>query len=92
MQRCPGHIVTPYPSRTARTRPRGEYRTKRVILDVYDALKPAIDTGRSYEALLNPRSAGPGVAHDGPAVMVGARRGPLSDARRSRTEARGPSQ
>jgi hypothetical protein len=32
----------------------GEYRTKRVILEIYDAMAEAIRTGRPYETLLDP--------------------------------------
>jgi len=33
----------------------GEYRTKRLILEVYDALGEAMKTGKPYETRLNPR-------------------------------------
>ena len=36
----------------------GEYRTKRVILEMYDAMRRAIDTGASYQTRLDP-SPGP---------------------------------
>jgi len=32
----------------------GEYRTKRVILEVHDAMQRAIDTGTAYQTILNP--------------------------------------
>ncbi|MFH1923384.1 MAG: hypothetical protein ABIP48_26270, partial [Planctomycetota bacterium] len=32
----------------------GEYRTKRVILEIYDAIATAIDTGQPYQTLLDP--------------------------------------
>ena len=32
----------------------GEYRTKRVILEIYDAMAEAIRTGRPYQTLLDP--------------------------------------
>ena len=32
----------------------GEYRTKRVILEMYDAMQHAIDTGEPYQTRLNP--------------------------------------
>jgi hypothetical protein len=32
----------------------GEYRTKRLILEVFDAIRSAIDTGMAYESPLNP--------------------------------------
>ena len=41
----------------------GEYRTKRVILEVYDALADAIRTGKTYSTRLDPPPADPRVAH-----------------------------
>jgi len=41
----------------------GEYRTKRVILDIYDAMQQAIDTGRPYQTHLDPPPADPRIAH-----------------------------
>jgi len=41
----------------------GDYRTKRVILDVYDAMAEAHRTGRPYETRLDPPPADPRVAH-----------------------------
>ena len=32
----------------------GEYRTKRVILEVYDAMQRAIDTDTAYQTILKP--------------------------------------
>jgi SOS-response transcriptional repressor LexA len=49
----------------------GEYRTKRVILEIYDQMQRAIDTGVPYETVLEPPPADPRVAHD--AVTVPAR-------------------
>ncbi len=40
-----------------------EYRTKRVILDIYDAMQQAIETGQPYQTLLDPPPADPRVAH-----------------------------
>ena len=40
----------------------GEYRTKRVILEIYDAIAKAIETGAPYETVLNP-PAGQGPRH-----------------------------
>jgi hypothetical protein len=42
----------------------GEYRTKRVILEIYDAMAEAVRTGQPYRTLLDPPPAGPRVAHD----------------------------
>lgn len=41
----------------------GEYRTKRVILEVYDEMLVAMETGRAYETRLVPGPANPAVAH-----------------------------
>ncbi len=35
----------------------GEYRTKRVILEIYDAMQQAIDAGQPYQTLLDPPPA-----------------------------------
>jgi hypothetical protein len=42
----------------------GEFRTKRLILEAYDAMVDAIRTGRPYVTLLDPPPAHPTVAHD----------------------------
>lgn len=41
----------------------GEYHTKRVILEIYDAMVEAIRTGKPYRTLLDPPPADPRVAH-----------------------------
>ena len=41
----------------------GEYRTKRVILEIYDAMQAAIRTGHPYQTRLDPPPADPRVAH-----------------------------
>jgi hypothetical protein len=41
----------------------GEYQTKRVILEVYDAMADAERTGVPYQTLLDPPPADPRVAH-----------------------------
>lgn len=41
----------------------GEYRTKRVILQVFDAMQRAIDGGSDYQMKLDPGPADPLVAH-----------------------------
>jgi hypothetical protein len=41
----------------------GEYRTKRVILEVYDAMADAIRTDKPYQTRLDPPPANPRVAH-----------------------------
>jgi len=42
----------------------GEYRTKRVILEIYDTMAEAIRTGKPYRTLLDPPPADPRVAHE----------------------------
>ncbi len=42
----------------------GEYRTKRVILEIYDELAKAIATGNPYQTRLNPSPADPRAAHE----------------------------
>ena len=41
----------------------GEYRTKRQILEIYDAMADSIRTGTPYPTLLDPPPADPRVAH-----------------------------
>jgi hypothetical protein len=41
----------------------GEYRTKRVILEIYDAMADAVRTGQRYQTRLDPPPADPRVAH-----------------------------
>jgi len=41
----------------------GEYRTKRVILEIFDAMTEAMSTGRPYMTRLDPPPADPRIAH-----------------------------
>ena len=41
----------------------GEYRTKNLILEIYDAMQSAKDTGQPYQTVLDPPPADPRVAH-----------------------------
>jgi len=41
----------------------GEYRTKRIILEFYDAMHRAMETGEPYKTILDPPPADPRVAH-----------------------------
>jgi hypothetical protein len=41
----------------------GEYCTKRVILEIYEELARAIESGEPYETRLDPPPADPRVAH-----------------------------
>jgi len=43
--------------------PNGEYLTKRVILECYDAMAEAMKTGRPYQTILDPRLGDPRAAH-----------------------------
>ncbi len=47
----------------------GEYRTKRVILEIYDAMLEAIRTGRPYQMRLDPPPADSGCRH--PKKLIG---------------------
>jgi hypothetical protein len=40
-----------------------EYRTKRVILEIYDEMAEAMRTGKPYQTRLDPPPADPRVAH-----------------------------
>jgi hypothetical protein len=42
----------------------GEYRTKRVILEIYDEMTQAIESGQGYRTRLEPGPADPAVAHE----------------------------
>jgi hypothetical protein len=41
----------------------GEHRTKRLILEVYDAMQEAMDAGKPYETRLDPPPGDPRAAH-----------------------------
>jgi hypothetical protein len=47
----------------------GDYRTKRVILEIYDAMAEAARTGIPYQTRLSPPPANAAVAHPWPAEM-----------------------
>ena len=49
----------------------GEYHTKRVILEIYDAMAEASRTGKSYRTLLDPSPADLRVAHPPRQVAAG---------------------
>ena len=48
----------------------GEYRTKRVILDIYTAIQQALTTGEPYRTLLDPSPADPQIAHEAKAIST----------------------
>lgn len=52
----------------------GEYRTKRLILEVYDAMQKAIDTGTEYQTILDP-PPGKGPRHPASTQPSGTSRG-----------------
>ena len=41
----------------------GEYRSKRAILEIYDAMAEASEAGKPYKTRLDPPPADPRVAH-----------------------------
>jgi hypothetical protein len=45
----------------------GSYRTKDTILDIYDAMRQAMDTGEPHGTVLKPPAADPSVTHPEPA-------------------------
>jgi len=47
----------------------GDYRTRRVILDIYDALAESIRTGRPYQTRLDPPPADPRCCHPSRTAM-----------------------
>jgi len=58
------YIMETFPTVKQRDERRhGEYRTKKMILEVYDAMAEAIRTGGQYQTILSPPPADPEVAH-----------------------------
>jgi hypothetical protein len=58
------HVMDTFPIvRKNDEKAHGEYRTKRVILEIFDAMADAIHTGSAYETRLDPPPADSGVAH-----------------------------
>ncbi|MFZ1991299.1 MAG: hypothetical protein WAW96_16190, partial [Alphaproteobacteria bacterium] len=53
----------------------GEYRTKRVVLEIYDEIAAAKQTGRVYKTRLNPVPADPSCCHAPPTARSTARVG-----------------
>jgi hypothetical protein len=59
-----GHIMDSFPIVRARdTLRHGDYRTKCVILDIYNRLQTAIATGEPYQTLLDPPPGDPRCCH-----------------------------
>jgi len=48
----------------------GEYRTKRMILEIYDEMQRALDTGRPYQTRLDPPPADLRVTHGAPRAVA----------------------
>jgi hypothetical protein len=46
----------------------GEYRTKRTILEIYDAMQRSMATGHPYRTRLDPPPADPRLAHSAPVI------------------------
>lgn len=58
------HILDSFPIvRKHDEKEHGEFRTKRMILEIYDALADAISTGHPYQTRLDPPPSDPRVAH-----------------------------
>ena len=49
----------------------GEYRTKRVVLEIYDEMQRAIETNVAYKTRLDPPPADPRVAHPSKQLVEG---------------------
>lgn len=59
------YIMETFPSvRKDDERDFGEYRTKRLILEIYDEMTDAIETGRPYRTRLDPPPTDPSMAHN----------------------------
>jgi len=59
-----GYIMETFPIVKRKDEARfGEYRTKRVILDIYNDMQQSIITGEPYRTRLDPPPADPRVAH-----------------------------
>jgi hypothetical protein len=59
-----GYVLDTFPIvRRNDEKAHGEYRTKRVILEIYDAMVEAVRTGKAYQTRLDPPPADPRVAH-----------------------------
>lgn len=58
------HVLSTFPKvRDYDERAHGEFRTKRMILEIYDAMTEAAHTGKEYQTRLVPQPADPSVAH-----------------------------
>ena len=65
----------------------GEYRTKRVILDIYDAMQQAMETGTPYHTRLDPPPAN---GWTPPEITLEAVAGPQGDGAKEDTGASSP--
>jgi hypothetical protein len=58
------HVMDTFPIvRKSDEKEHGEYRTKRVILELFDAMAEAARTGKPYATRLDPPPADPRVTH-----------------------------
>ena len=58
------HIMDTFPIvKRHDERDHGEYRTKRVILEIYDEMKQAMESGTDYQTRLDPPPGDPRAAH-----------------------------
>ena len=65
------HVMETFPTIRRRDEQRyGEYRTKRVILEIYDEMVRAMQTGIPYQTRLDPPPSDPRVAHQEVAPQV----------------------
>jgi hypothetical protein len=59
-----GYIMDTFPIVRRRDEEKwGEFRTKRVILEIYDAMQDSIRSGRAYQTRLDPPPADPRCCH-----------------------------
>jgi len=66
-----GYIIDTFPTMRRRDeRQLGEYRTKRVILEIYDAMAEAARTGIPYQSRLSLAHANASVAHSRPEKLL----------------------
>jgi hypothetical protein len=80
------YIMDTFPivKRKDETKFNGDFRTKRVILEMYDEMAQAVATGQAYQTRLNPPPADPAVAHRPrfdlfPLILPSAQRYSLND-------------
>ena len=67
------YIMETFPivKRRDETKFNGDYRTKKVILEIYDAITDSIRTGKPYQTRLDPPPADKGIAHENKPNLYG---------------------